>query len=358
MSGITGISSYGSLAQMLASTSSLQSEYTKLDEQTITGLVSQSYSGVASVSSQVLDLEATLNQGNAFTQNINQGQGQASAMQNALSELGTLVSTLAATAMSITSSTPPEMVASLAQQASDDLSQVAGLVNTSFGGNYVFSGADSGNAPITSPNGLTSSSMFSNIGSLLASFASGSGTISASALIDSASSIMATGTIFSAYLTAAATNPVASPQIEIGPSEYVNLGLPATQNVGASADPSGTGSAITDILGSLAVIANSTTAMASSSNFVSLIQDVSTTLTSAANTLAQESGYIGQAQDTMTAATNLQTAAQTALSGQLTNLTNVDMPTAISNLQAVSTQLETSYSVLGEVNQLNLASYL
>ena len=34
------------------------------------------------------------------------------------------------------------------------------------------------------------------------------------------------------------------------------------------------------------------------------------------------------------------------------------MPTAISNLQEVSNQLQTSYTILGEVSKLNLASYL
>jgi flagellar hook-associated protein 3 FlgL len=360
MSGTTGISSYSSLDQILASASSLSSQYATLQEQTTTGLVSQSYSGVASVSSQVMDLTATINQGNAYTQNITQAQGQASAMQNVLSELGTLVSNMATSALTISPSSPASTVTSLAQQASDDLSQVAALLNTTYEGNYVFSGADTANPPITSPGSLTSSSMFTNIGSLVSTFAAGSGTTSASAVISNASSIMATGTIFSPYLTAAATTttPVTPAQVEIGPSEYVTVALPATQNVGAAADPSGTGSAITDILGSLAVIANSTSAMASSSNFTTLMQNVSATLTSAGNTLAQESGYIGQSQDTMTAAANSQSSAQTLLTTQLSNLTNVDMATAISNLQEVSTQLQTSYTVLGEVSKLNLASYL
>lgn len=200
--------------------------------------------------------------------------------------------------------------------------------------------------------------MFTNIGSLVSMFAGGSGSASASAVIGNASSIMATGTLFSPYLTAAATTPVAPTQVEVGPSEYVTLALPATQNVGAASDPSGTGSAITDILGSLAVIANSTSAMVSSSNFATLMQGVSATLTSAGNTLAQESGYIGQSQDAMTAAASSQSSTQSLLHTQMSNLTNVDMPTAISNLQEVSNQLQTSYTMLGEVSHLNLASYL
>jgi flagellin-like hook-associated protein FlgL len=358
MSGAIGVSSYSTLDQLLASDNSLNTQYAALQAQTSTGLVSQSYSGLASVSSQVLDLTATINQGNAYTQNITQAQGQASAMQNVLTQLGSLVSNMAASTVTISSSTPSSTVTSLAQQASNDLSQVAALLNTTYEGNYVFSGADTANPPVTSPDGLTSSSSFTNIGSLVSTFTGGSGTTSASALISNASSIMATGGTFSSYLTAAATNPVTPPQVEIGPSEYVTVGLPATQNVGAASDPSGTGSAITDILGSLAVIANSTSAMASGANFTTLMQNVSATLTSAGNTLAQESGYIGQSQDTMTAAANVQSSAQTVLATQLSNLTDVDMPTAISNMQEVSNQLQTSYTVLGEVSKLNLASYL
>ena len=88
------------------------------------------------------------------------------------------------------------------------------------------------------------------------------------------------------------------------------------------------------------------------------MQNVSATLTSAGNTLAQESGYIGQAQDTMTAAASSQSSSQTVLTAQLSSLTNVDMPTAISNMQEVSNQLQTSYTILGDVSKLNLASYL
>ena len=90
-----GVSSYSTLDQLLATADS-RHQYATLQEQTTTGLVSQSYSDVASVSSQILDLSAAINQGNAYTQNITQAQGQASAMQNVLTQLGTIVSNMAA----------------------------------------------------------------------------------------------------------------------------------------------------------------------------------------------------------------------------------------------------------------------
>jgi flagellar hook-associated protein 3 FlgL len=357
MSGAIGFSSYGTLGQILASASSLRDQYATLQEQTTTGLVSQSYSGLASVSSQVMDLSATINQGKAYAQSIAQGQGKASVMQNVLSQLGTLVSSMAASSNALSTSTPGSAVTAMAQQASQDLSQIASLLNTTYAGDYVFSGADTANPPVPAPNSITSSDMFAQIGSLVSTFATGSGASSASTLISNASSIMATGTIFSSYLTGAGANadPV---QVQIGPSDSVTLDLPATQNVGAAANPSGTGSAITDILGSLAVIANSTSAMVSNPDFSTLMQNVSTALTSAGNTLAQESGFIGISQDAMTTAAKSQSASQTLLQTQLSGLTEVDMPTAISNLQAVNNQLQTSYALLGQISNLNLASYL
>ena len=364
MSGI-GISSYSTLDQILSSTDSLSSQYAKLQEQTSTGLVSQSYSGIASVSAQVFDLSAAVSQSNAYTQNIAQGQGQASVMQNVLSQIGTIVSSMSASTLSITPNSPGSTVTSLAQQANSDLSQIQSLLNTTYEGNYVFSGADTSNPPIPSP-GITSSGMYTQIGSAVSALASTPTTPPLATVISNTTSIAASTapgtTIFSGYLTGAgatsgSTNPV---QVQIGPGQSVTLDLPANQNVGGVSDPSinGTGNAISDIVGSLAVIANSTSAMISNPDFSTLMQHVSTTLTSAGGTLAQESGYIGLSQDAMTAAGTVESSAQTVMSTQLTNLTNVDMATAISNMQAVSTQLQSSYTVLGELSKLNLASYL
>jgi flagellar hook-associated protein 3 FlgL len=364
MSGTTGISSYGTLGQILASASSLRSQYAALLEQTNTGLVSQSYSGLASVSSQVMDLSATIDQGNAYTQSINQGQAKASVMQNVLTQLGTLVSQMAASSNALSASSPASTVTAMAQQANQDLSQIASLLNTTYEGSYVFSGADTANPPI--PGSITNSGLFTQIGAQVSKLATVPTTPPVATIISNTVSIAASTasgtTIFSSYLTGAGASAgsTAPVQVQIGPSESVTLDLPANQNVGAVSDPSidGTGNAISDIVRSLAVVANSSSSMVSNPDFETLMQNVSTTLTSAGNTLAQESGYIGISQDAMTAAASSQSATQTLLTTQLTDLTNVDMPTAISNLQAVNNQLQTSYSLLGEVSRLNLASYL
>jgi len=365
MSGTIGASTYGTLDRMLTSASSLRDQYATLQEQTTTGLISQSYSGIASNSSRVLSLSALSSQQTAYQQSITQAQGKATVMQTALSQIGTLVSTLSASALSATTSSSPSAITSMAQQASQALSQLEAALNTSYEGDYVFSGADTSNPPV--PATIAGSAMYSQIGTAVGQLATTSGTPSIAATViattvtattaaSGAASVATTPptNIFSNYLSLAGAN--AAITVQIGPSQSVSLGLPANQIGAPSA--TGTGNAISDVIRSLAVMANSTSAMASNPDFTTLMQNAATTLTSAGTTLSQESGQIGLSQNTMTAAASSYTSMQTVMASQLSNLTNVDMATVISRMQTVNTQLQSSYQVLGEMSKLNLASYL
>jgi len=294
MSGTIGTSSYGTLDRMLASAGSLRDQYATLQQQTTTGLVSQSYSGLAPVSSKVLDLTAATSQNDAYTHAITQTQGKASVMQTALSQLGTLVSSMATSALSVTGSSPAAAITAMAQQAGQALAQLVSVLNTTYGGDYVFAGADTANPPVTA--GATLSSSF--------------------------------GT------------PVT---VHTGPTSSVTLG----------SSPNLISGAINNIVKQLAIMASSTSPASPAA-----MQTAAATLTSAGTTLAQESGQIGLAQTAMTASTALYNSMQTVLTSQLSGLVNVDMATAISHLQTVNTQLQASYKVLGEVSSLNLASFL
>ena len=76
-------------------------------------------------------------------------------------------------------------------------------------------------------------------------------------------------TVFSGYLTNAGLTAAPS-KIQISATQQISLGLPANQNVGATSAPAGTGNAISDILRSLAVVANSSTAISSNPRFFHL----------------------------------------------------------------------------------------
>ena len=363
MSTAIGSSSYGTLDRLLGSLGSLQAQYGTLQQQSATGKLATSYAGLGAMSGQVVDLTSATSQSDAYVQAITIAQSKAAVMQDALTQLNSVVSNMAAGALTLSGSSAAGSVDSVAQEARQALSQVVSLLNTKNGSDYVFSGADTANPPVPSPDSVTSSGLYTKIGAQVAALATtptspAIGTVIANT-VAIAQDPSAGTTIFSSYLTGAGAN--APPDlIQVSASEKVSLDLPVNRNAGATSDPSinGTGSAMNDVLRSLSVIANSTGAMASNPDFQVLMKDASSTLTSAATTLTAEAGQIGLTQNALTAATASHASLKTALTTQLTGLTDVDMASTISTLQAVGSQLQASYNVLAIARNLNLASYL
>lgn len=359
MSAPIGSSTYGTLDRLLASVGGLQEQRVVLQQQTSTGKVADSYAGLGAGSARVLDLTAASRRADAYTGAIAQAQGRAAVMQDALGGIGKLVNDMMARTLDLTDTSPAATVEAVALQAKQALQQIGSLLNTTYAGDYVFAGADTANPPV--PNDVTASGMFAQIGAQVANLATiptapAVGTIIANT-VAIASDTSAGTTVFSAYLTVTGTTAPLG-EVQIGDAERVSLDLPANRNAGAVSDPAGTGSAMSDILRSLAVVANSTPAMRANPDFGTLMRDAARTLTSAGQTLAVESGRIGLTQNAMTAAAEGHASMKLALSKQLSGLTDVDMASTISRLQAVTSQLEASYNVLSMARQLNLASYL
>jgi flagellar hook-associated protein 3 FlgL len=366
MSGSVSNSTYGALARILAASDNLQSQINTLTQQTSTGLISQNYAGISQSAGQALSLQDLSERNTTYAAVITQAQGKAAAQQTAITQISTLVSTMQAKALTEVG-TDQGTISAVAQEATQAFNQIVSLLNTSYGGAYIFSGADASNAPIPDSSTATTSTtgMFAQIGAQVQAMTDGTTPVATaiSNTVAIASSTTAGTTLFSSYLTTAAPAGglgATANQIQISDTQTVALGMTANQNAGATSDPSinGTGSAINDILRSLAVLANSTTATASSAGFSTLMQNVADTLSSAGATLTNEGSAIGATQQTLTAATNTNSAMETVIKTQLSPLVNVDMATAISKLQAVNTQLQTSYQVLALARSLNLASLI
>ena len=361
VSATVGRSTYGTLDRLLSSVGGLQEQRVGLQQQVSTGKAAESYAGLGAGSARVLDLTAASRRADAYTQAITHAQGKAAVIQDALGGLGKLVNDIVAKTLDLTDSSPAATVEAVSLQAKQALQQIGSLLNTTYAGDYVFAGADTANAPV--PGDVTSSGLFAQIGAQVAALATVPTTSAVGVIIARtvaiASDTSAGTTVFSSYLAGAGT---AAPlgEVQVGDAERVSLDLPANRNAGAVSDPAinGTGSAVSDILRSLAVVANATPAIAANPDFKTLMRDAARTLTSAGQTLAVEAGRIGLTQNTLTAASERHASVKLVLSKQLSGLTDVDMASAISRLQAVTSQLEASYNVLSMARQLNLASYL
>lgn len=358
-----GPSTYGPLDRLLASTSRLQEQLDGLQQQTTSGKASQSYSGLAPKASQVIDLTAAMKQGNAYVESIGYAQAKASVMQASLTQIQSIASKMGDAALTLTGTSSPEAVHGVAEQARLALQQIASLMNTKYGGDYVFAGADTANAPIPYPEAIISSGFYAQIGSQVAALATQPTTPSITTLIANTVSIAsstASGTTpFSPYLSGAGLT-AAIGTVEIGSAQRVTLDLPANRNVGAVSDPAiaGTGNAFSDIMRALSVMANATGAMAANADLNTLMEDAARTLSSATGTVTEESSAIGMVQQSMTAAAAQHASMNTILEKQMSGLTDLDMAATITRLQAVSNQLQVSYKILGMVKSLSLSNFL
>lgn len=361
MSGTIG-SSYGRLDRLLSGLGSLQSQYSTLQQQTTTGKVADAYAGLGAAAGQAISLQTATSRSETYTQTIATLQAKAAVQQTTLTQINSVASALAASALTLSGSNAPGLVATVANQAKQALAQVVSLLNTKNGDSYVFAGADTSNPPVPAPDQVLTSGLYTQIGAQVASLAA-AGAPTASTVIANtvniAKALTAGTTIFSGYLTGPGATAIAG-TVEIADGQRVSLDVSANRNAGVTSDPSinGTGSAINDILRSLSVIANSSDTVAASTGFAALIKDASATLTSAGSTLTAQAGVIGLTQNALTAATASHASLKTVLTTQLSGLTDVDMASTISRLQAVGSQLQASYNVLSISRNLNLASYL
>lgn len=340
-----GPATYNTLSRTLEAATALQQQEAALQQQTTTGKVSQSYAGLATVSAQVLDLSAASGRLDAYATTIAAAQGKAAVTQDALTQIGALTSGLAAAALGLSGSPQPGAVDSVAQQARQALAQLGSLLNSSYAGDYVFAGADTAHPPV--PGDIAASGLYAQVGAQLTALATVPttpplGTVIANTVAIAASAAAGT-TVFSPYLGSGAA---AAAQVTIGDREQVSVS--ALANSGA----------IGDIVRGLTVLANSHGALAANPDFAALAKDVAGTLTAAGGALARQSGQIGLAQNALTAASAAHGSLKTILAAQLSSLTDVNLAQAISQLQAVTSQLTASYKVIALTSGLNLASYI
>jgi flagellar hook-associated protein 3 FlgL len=350
-STITGFggSNLGQLSALVADNDTITARLDQLEQQASTGYVAPTLGGLGGTAArQVLDLRPQIAQNGQYQANINAVQGQLSTTQSALSSISTIASQFYADLPNLSSVNPSE-IDSIAQQAKQALSQVASLIDTKDGDTYVFAGQTPGTAPISNPDAIASSAFVTNIASQVAGLGANGGPATAA------------GTLSAAVANSpfASTLSSAVPTVQVSPSEFVQVGVLANKNtLATSSGSSTTGSYMTDILRSLATLASLSSAQANLPGFSSLVQDTSQSLSGAISTLNNEAGALGNIQSNLTArGTDLGTT-QTALKGQLSSATDVDMAATLTSLTQTQTQLQASYQVIASTKNLSLANYL
>lgn len=349
--------SYETLAEMLAASSDATSnQLSKLEEQSASGYIAQTYGGLGEASQTVFDISPEVSQITAYQSNISAATSSMSVTQTAMTQIAAIAQDFYDDLPDLNNSNTNE-VTTVASQAQSALAQVASLLNTTDGTGYVFSGEDSSNAPIADPNSITSSGMYTQISAAVADLSTlgASGVMSAAV---SAASSNATGTtIFSAYLSSGSAQATSA---EVGAGQTAQTGLLANQNtLAATTTGSGTtGSYMRDLMMSLSVLGSLNESQVTDTNFSGLVSSLQTTLSGVISSMGTEAGILGDTQTSITTQATDYTDLSTALTTQINNAQDVDLASVSTQLQSVQTQLTASYQLISGLKSLSLADYL
>ena len=350
-------SSYGMLGELVQGASTVQTQLDALAQQASTGNISQTYSGLGANALTDLNLNTEIAQNNTYVANITSANTTIGITQTVMNQLSKIASGISSQLDNITGTS----ISTLAEQAQNDLQQVANLLNTQNGTNYIFAGQDASNPPVPNPGAILSSPFFTKIQAAVAGLATnGAATTMATSLSVASSDTLPTagGTSpFSAALSPPPANFQAT--VETGPGQSTSVGLLASANTYAtSSGPYTTGSYTRDLMNALAMVGSLTPASASAAGFTGLISDIQTSLTGAIGAMANEEGGLGATQDTLTATSTTLGNVTTALQTQLSTVQDVNMSQTLSNLTMVQTQLQASYKLIASVQSLSLANYV
>ena len=357
-------SSYGMLGELVQGASTVQTQLDALAQQASTGNISQTYSGLGANALTDLNLNTEIAQNNTYVANITSANTTIGITQTVMNQLSKIASGISAQLDNITGTS----ISTLAEQAQNDLQQVANLLNTQNGTNYIFAGQDASNPPVPNPGAILSSPFFTQIQAAVAGLATnGAATTMATSLsVASSPTLPAAGgtSPFSAALSALPLIPSPSTSnfqatVETGPGQSTSVGLLASANTYAtSSGPYTTGSYTRDLMNALAMVGSLTPASASAAGFTGLISDIQTSLTGAISAMANEEGGLGATQDSLTATSTTLGNVTTALKTQVSSVQDVNMAQTLSNLTMVQTQLQASYKLIASVQSLSLANYV
>jgi flagellar hook-associated protein 3 FlgL len=289
--------------QMITNALRVQAVMANEQVQESSGLKSQDFGGYGSDAGRVVNLQVSVTRSQSYIDAAQLADNKVQVMYSAVGSMTDVITQLRTQLSAATTgnSTATASVINYAQQA---LSQMGATLNTQYDGEYVFSGADTGTAPVD-----------------LTSFATGTGS-----------------------LTTADTSYYK------GDSEIASVRVSDNQAVsyGVNAD----NSAFEQVMRLLKFVGNSTTL--SSSDITQALDLASSALDATSTVQAKLSTSALQIETASASQTDYQNFAQT-LSG---DLTNVDVAAVTAQLATYQTQLTASYSAIAKIQGLSLASYL
>ncbi|HUZ72611.1 MAG TPA: flagellin [Stellaceae bacterium] len=305
------VSSLAEVQQVIQNLAQLQTQGNTLQQQISTGLVSQTYAGIAPHASQLVDLTAQQSQQQGYIDTINTVNTQLQSMSLATSTITTLVQQFTT---QLESNAYNQAGATTQSQAKALLAEIGNYLNTSNGEGYLFSGSATSTPPfnaagLPNPGDLTTPVS----GAPPSGYYQGDGTI-AQAQVDSGNTLQYGVT---------ANNPAFEQVVRV-----------------------------------LNFLANSPPPNPNNSTDVANINQAEQMLTTATTSLQQLTSNIGLNQSQLNTMLQTHQSALTLVKSNIGDITNADPATVITQLDALQTQMTASYQTINILQNLSLANYL
>ncbi len=305
------VSTISQLQQVIQNLQQLDTQGDKLETEISTGLVSQTYSGIASQAAQLVNLNSVVSQQQGYINTINTVNQQLSSMNLVTSTLSSMVEQFASQLDTNAFNTTGETIQTQAQAL---LAQVGDYLNTQGGEGYLFGGSDTTEAPynasgLPNPGNLTSE---------------------------------VNGAPPNGYYQG--NDTVASAQVDTD----------LTVQYGVTAD----NPAFEQVVRVLNYLANAPAFDQNDSTDVSNIDTAEQMLTSAGTELEQLTSTIGMNQSELNNELTMHQQALTMAQSNVANIEQANSGTVITQLDTLQTQLEASYQTVNMLQSLSLANYL
>jgi flagellar hook-associated protein 3 FlgL len=345
-----GASYFGLLGELVHDSEAASQRVDLLTQQTGDGLISDRFSGLGSGSKLALDLGSEIQQDSVWSQNITEADSTISLTQTAMNQLGSIASNFYNLTESMTG-VDPSAIDGIASQAQTALQEVAGLLDTTDAGNYIFAGQDTGNPPVPNPSDIASSSFYTSINSLITSELS-SGT-DGYTIGQNTLTLATTNSPFSSTISSTRTS------VTVVNNQQIPIGIIANQNAAVtSSGTSTTGSYMLDLMRALATLGSMSSSQVSDTGFATLVADTRTSLGGAMTAMDNEEGILGDTQARIDATGTILSATTLALTTQLSGVEDADLASVATQLTAAQTQLTASYKLIASVGSLSLVNYI
>lgn len=341
----------GSIGNLAMDQAALRQRLDTTSRQVSTGQKAQVFGDLRPEARRAIDLRAEVGRREAYANASDRALARADTAQTVLMRLQEIAASVGAEALraKTMSATGAE---ALARTAAAALEEVAALLNTRHGGEYLFGGSDVAAPPVPDAENVATGPMASAIAAAIATL---NPINAATVLADTVTAATAAATTpFSAFLEGPGTTE-ATRAVQVADGERVEIGVLANRDQ----DGEVVASWGRELLRNLAMMAAVTPALAAAGDgWSGLMDGAATALREAAGSLANEQAMLGAAEQRIGAVRDRHKDTLVALRTQIGSVEEVDLAQAAAELSQLKSRLEASYEVTGMLSRLSLAALL